>query len=56
MRRLTEREFERLANILARQYAPPIYACQKCGYPVAKGYVCTHCGDGNPSQPKEAAK
>lgn len=50
MKRLTERGFERLANILAREYVPSIYACKKCGYPVVNGYICTHCGDDNPSE------
>jgi len=34
---------------LAINYAPEIYPCQKCGYPVASGYCCTYCGDTNPS-------
>ncbi len=45
--------WERAANRLARNYAPKIYPCAKCSYPVLNGYCCTHCGDTNPSRPPE---
>ena len=45
----TEEQY-RMARInLALDYAPTIYACKKCGWPVALGYCCGSCGDINPS-------
>lgn len=38
---------------LALDYAPRIYACKKCEYPVVDGYCCTYCGDSNPSSSEE---
>lgn len=34
----------------ALDYSPSQYACKKCGWPVVRGYVCTACGDTNPSE------
>lgn len=34
--------FEHLAEIITH------YPCQKCGWPVIKGYCCGTCGDSNP--------
>lgn len=42
--------WERLANALARAYAPDIYDCVECGGPVCRGYVCQRCGCNNPSE------
>ncbi len=28
-------------------FAPPIYPCDKCGNPVAHGYVCRYCDHDN---------
>ena len=33
--------WERYANVLARDFAPPIYPCQKCSYPYISVYGCT---------------
>jgi hypothetical protein len=41
-------EWERLANQVARDFAPTIYPCADCGRPVANGYCCTHCGSNDP--------
>jgi len=46
-------EWQKEANALARCYAPTIYPCCKCNHPVVKGYCCGHCGDSDPSHPKE---
>jgi len=46
----TEEEWTNLAYQLARSFAPRIYACKKCGYPVVDGYCCYECGDTNPSE------
>lgn len=36
--------WEREANKVARLYAPPIYTCCRCMYPVVEGYICMYCG------------
>jgi len=36
------------ANMLARDFCPPIRPCNTCGHPVVKGYCCTFCGETNP--------
>ena len=41
--------WENKASEIRRAFAPEIYPCQKCGFPVAKGYCCTNCNDKNPS-------
>ena len=41
--------WHRHAYAIARQYAPHMYPCGKCNYPVASGYCCTYCGNINPS-------
>ena len=46
-------EWEKLAGQEARSFAPSIYPCGACNYPVVKGYCCTHCGDSNPETPME---
>lgn len=53
--------WEKLANQVARCFAPLIYPCGECGYPVASGYCCTFCHCSDPSaksrkQRQEAAK
>jgi len=45
--------WEREANKVARTYAPEIYPCETCGYPVATGYCCGYCGSCDPSCPNE---
>lgn len=46
--RLTDESFERLADRLARGFAPPIFHCKDCDHPVVKGYCCTFCGSQDP--------
>jgi len=41
-------EWEKLANQMAREVAPEIYACADCGLPVFDGWCCTHCGSNDP--------
>ena len=41
-------KWEKLANQIARDFAPEIYPCKKCGYPVPEGYCCTACGTSVP--------
>jgi len=51
-------EWQSRANRLARDYAPTIYPCAHCSYPVAKGYCCVTCGTADPdgSMMREEAK
>lgn len=42
------KEWERLANIEARLFAPTIKPCRDCGGPCIHGYCCTRCGSINP--------
>lgn len=44
------------AHNLALSYAPRIYPCQKCSYPVADGYCCTYCKDGSPERDKHGIR
>lgn len=44
----TEAEYQRALLQTALDCAPRIYACKKCGWPVASGYVCNYCGDDEP--------
>lgn len=32
----------------ALRFAPPIYPCADCGWPVVKGYCCNTCGSADP--------
>ena len=48
IKRPTERQFDTSADRLARSFAPKIYECRKCGWPVADGYICMTCGCTNP--------
>jgi len=41
---------------LARNFAPHIYACKKCGAPTVQGYCCTYCGSSTPEYPKDEDK
>ncbi len=50
---LSDRTLRRLVCNLAIAYAPEIYRCKRCGYPVISGYCCTHCGDSDPSSNEE---
>ena len=40
--------WDRLANVEARTFAPEIYPCATCGYPVVEGYCCPNCKSNNP--------
>lgn len=44
----SDRAWDKLANELALGYAPEIYHCGTCGYPVAKGYCCQYCDSRTP--------
>ena len=44
----TEEEWLKLATDVAFSYAPAIYHCQHCNYPVADGYCCLYCGSADP--------
>jgi hypothetical protein len=44
----TEEQYRSEKLNLALSYAPQIYSCVKCGWPVAKGYCCNYCGDTDP--------
>jgi len=45
----TPYEYRREERELAFQFAPKIYPCRSCGWPVADGYVCQYCGDDDPN-------
>jgi len=47
----TEAEYKREALRLRLSYAPRVYGCMKCGWPVREGFCCNTCGDNNPSEP-----
>lgn len=44
----TDEEYDRARINVAMGFAPNIYACKKCHWPVADGYCCGTCGDPNP--------
>jgi hypothetical protein len=44
----SNRAWDKVASELARSYAPEIYHCGTCGYPVARGYICVFCNSHNP--------
>ena len=52
-KKLTPTAYERLANQVARNFAPEIHPCAKCGHPVVDGYCCGFCGDINPDETVE---
>ena len=41
-------KWERLADAVARGFAPSLYPCAKCGYPVLSGYCCSGCQTSDP--------
>ena len=45
----SEQEYKQAKIDLAFSYAPSIYPCKTCKWPVAKGYCCGYCGDSDPS-------
>jgi hypothetical protein len=42
-----------IAAAMQRSFAPPVYPCGTCGYPVIKGYCCTNCHSMNPQDKPE---
>ncbi len=52
----SEDDYRKAAIGLAFDYAPSIRACKKCGWPHASGYVCSYCGDNNPTEPAPEAQ
>ncbi len=53
MKRPTTKQYDTAAIHQALVYAPRIYECQKCGWPVVEGYCCSYCGNSNPSSKEE---
>jgi len=49
----TPEEYKREVLSLLQYFAPRIYTCQKCGWPVATGYCCTTCRDTSPDVKEE---
>lgn len=49
MKAPTEKQDQEARVEEALNFAPRIYPCEKCGWPVATGFCCTHCGDYDPS-------
>jgi hypothetical protein len=45
---ITTIEYERRKRQVECAFLPKIYPCKKCGSPVASGYACGYCGDGEP--------
>jgi hypothetical protein len=42
-------KWERLADKVARSYAPEMIACAACGRPTPEGYICYHCSCPSPT-------
>jgi hypothetical protein len=51
IRRPTDEEYKAEAIRVRLSYAPRVYACMKCGWPVREGFCCNTCGDNNPREP-----
>ena len=49
----TRMQYYRAEARIGIDFAPNIYPCKKCGWPVIVGYCCTTCGDSNPSEEKD---
>ena len=43
----------KIAAYVASNYAPQIFPCKECGYPVADGYCCGNCGSAEPGNPDD---
>ena len=54
MKAPTKRQYEKAEKAQAVDYAPDIYPCKKCGWPVVSGYICNYCGDTNPSYEEDS--
>lgn len=48
MKKPTKKQYREAELEIAFFFAPRIYACGKCGWPVADGYICGTCRDQNP--------
>ena len=46
-------EWRRDAADIAFGFAPTIYPCKTCKGPVASGYVCNYCREGDPYEPRD---
>jgi hypothetical protein len=44
----TDEQYQARRLEIVLSYAPRIYACAKCKWPVIDGYCCNTCGDKNP--------
>lgn len=53
MRKPMPEEYDLAVIGILKWFAPKIYPCHKCGWPVVEGYVCNYCQDQNPSEPAE---
>lgn len=42
------KEYEEAQVSLALSYAPNMYPCADCKWPVIDGYCCTYCGSSSP--------
>jgi len=47
----TKKQYREHVIRKALDWAPKIYPCQKCGWPVFSGYCCETCGDSEPYKP-----
>jgi hypothetical protein len=54
--RPTDEQYKQEAMRVRLSYAPRVFPCMKCGWPVRDGYCCNYCGDNNPSEPPQATK
>lgn len=50
VRRPGKRQYETAALEMRLSYAPIVYPCMKCGWPVREGFCCPTCDDNNPSE------
>ena len=48
MKQPTNAQYKTARLKLALNYAPDIYACKKCGWPVIDGCCCGTCRDSSP--------
>jgi hypothetical protein len=46
----TKEQYQVARARAAISFAPEMYPCKKCGWPVLNGYCCNTCGDTNPSE------
>lgn len=50
----TKKQYHDYEIALALSWAPQMYPCAKCGWPVPDGYCCSTCRTGTPRQAAEA--